>query len=485
MQKKLGNLFDNTSSDGIQGGKVLSANITLTIPEAIEKMDSIEGKDYDIDRKNNEKVLGSLIDGATRNEKANHIILTGKMEDENGEEVDYKHPKNGEINTADVLETLYTYDWKDDGKELRGLTDWIARDADSDDPEEAKRAGEAAASLIESMVSTNERFVNLTETGHSLNGEDDITFTRLNPEIADSYLGIYSSYIEDFSHQKSSDDYSYKGEDLEIPDRARVRFMQFIAGDEDSRETMVAETEAYRMSNIVDYENMTSGDAYDAASRNGKIQALIDSSLTNEAMDRENSTSDAEESLSKSKANGAKMFANAVISAIQGGAENNPIGGAVAEAAKSIAKDSISMSLDNMSEETKSNVNEYEPIASKDAGTAKRNFALQLLSSMEKNGDIEMKELEDKGLTTKDKNGMTYVMSGEHEQDKDKLGDLDSGINQALEGKKINFSDREMNASEYFSLYKESHGNKYDEVTDRYRARNKPDYENQNGIEEE
>ena len=147
----------------------------------------------------------SVVEVATRNEEANNILLTGKDFDGNK----YEHHENhAGMTPASALRSLYTIDWEDDGKAVRGLTDWIARDANSGSEETHRRAGKAAEALITILTTVDEKGKNpFLDT--PLGGKNYApSVAEINPQVLLGLASVYEAYLDDFSID--TDEFGYK-----------------------------------------------------------------------------------------------------------------------------------------------------------------------------------------------------------------------------------------------------------------------------------
>lgn len=147
----------------------------------------------------------SVVEVATRNEEANHILLTGKDFDGN----EYEHHENhAGMTPTSALRTLYTIDWEDDGKAVRGLTDWIARDADSGSEVARERAGEAAEALVDILTTADDKGKNpFLDT--PVGGKDyDRSVAEINHQVLLGLASVYEAYLDDFSID--TDEFGYK-----------------------------------------------------------------------------------------------------------------------------------------------------------------------------------------------------------------------------------------------------------------------------------
>ncbi|MFF8765331.1 hypothetical protein ACF07Q_12510 [Nocardiopsis dassonvillei] len=257
-------LFAHTSDD-MEGGYGLSTRLSLSAGAYIELWgDSTE-------HWVSSEEIGNLVDVAARNKDANYYLLTGDhLNPESG--VDYTDDK-----PTDALVNLFTYEWPDDGADIRGLTDWLAEDGASEDTDIKERADKAMDGFIEiitrpdiqeSLMRTGNQ-VDDTSTTEDEEGNEvteefewrDVSMGHLNPEIADSLAGIFETYIDTFADSSIIEGNSlttdmetdYNEDRLVISLDDRRTFAQFIAGNPGATERMLAATDNYTQDGIHQY----------------------------------------------------------------------------------------------------------------------------------------------------------------------------------------------------------------------------------------
>ncbi|MFE1167538.1 hypothetical protein [Nocardiopsis sp. NPDC058789] len=239
-----GTLADYLSSSGpgIKGGTEFSTSLLATTSSNIHFVD-FYGREPD------DSVYQDIIDVAARNPEANNIMLTGN--DFDGNEYEH-HERHQGVTPESFLSSIYTRDWPDDGSAVSKVTDWIDHFQASDEPEEVDLGSEAFLALLET-ITTPEMQERLGETRHSIEDEENdvtwenVSFTHLNPEIADSFADLFLNNIEamESSVGFSIDpdglkdpsvyevDSEYKGDgDLRIDPMTRLAFAEYIVGSE-------------------------------------------------------------------------------------------------------------------------------------------------------------------------------------------------------------------------------------------------------------
>lgn len=265
----------------------------------------------------------ALIDVATRNEDANHFLLTGELlNPEIGVEYEVldgphwdifgnKISENGDYPDPriEALAGILTTDWHDDGAVASQLTDWISRDSLSDDPDVKSRADWALAGLIESMAHPDLQ-PRLENTSSSVDdtrdlpgGEEEdfewknVSMGHLNPEIANSFADIFDAYVDEFaatgavSGEAGRDGSFVTGYSdrtgLQIGLDDRSLFARMVAGNPDASAQMFATTQEYVDQRINDFFTDPNEADHEAAPRSaGLLLNSVMNGISNEAIGR-------------------------------------------------------------------------------------------------------------------------------------------------------------------------------------------------------
>ncbi|MDS1272287.1 hypothetical protein RIF23_18515 [Lipingzhangella sp. LS1_29] len=270
------------------GGTEFSINLTSVLGEYMRRDDNFDiWGDAWPDRENtNEDNIASILDVATRNEEANHSVITG-----NGP---YSHPNYNDPER--ILEGLWGYDWNSDNEgAVSGLTNWIQESAHSESGSDRTRAREASESIIEYLS-------DLSDSGLGgilrMNTEGDNSgrgFAEYNPEIAGDISGIFFTYIEDVSHggyheseEIEGDSSTRQGDALRVNSDDMTDFLQvFMANEEISQNIFSGGAEKeislfYEASNAEDRSEVR-----EAGERAGRMQRIIQEAFINEMEERE------------------------------------------------------------------------------------------------------------------------------------------------------------------------------------------------------
>lgn len=261
----LNRLLGSASSD-LHAGEGLSASLALSLGNATEAQDGVGPWIEESD------ALG-LIEITGRNEDAMHGIFTGEFEhpflhDENGNFKDHPAFENNDEFIDKAMTGLYSTDWSDDGAAVRNMTDWIAEQADSDDPRETRRSEQGLVALVDRISGLKNE---LSETGHDVEGVmgdeevewKNVSFGHLNPEIADSLAGVFEAHVEIFADNEIvetsgnidgdiSTGYDFdKGPMVDLGDR--IDFVQLISGSPDAAARVIETADDYTMDSLSDY----------------------------------------------------------------------------------------------------------------------------------------------------------------------------------------------------------------------------------------
>ncbi|MFC5749786.1 hypothetical protein [Actinomadura rugatobispora] len=213
---------------------------------------------------------------ATRDIEANHAILTGDFEP-------------GEVGSAtpELLRSLFTHDWADDGAMAARLTDWIYEDGVDE-----RLAGEATAALINTVTGIGDGglYAALTDTNAGLD-----SMGMINPELSRGLGNIAVAYLDDFAAlQDDAETTSFAGGDLEVAYDARARFFELVAGDAGAATHLSAAVETFEHNNLLAYAGVPRENAAsEFGAANARLRAYLDAGLLNEAMDRTGNAHDA------------------------------------------------------------------------------------------------------------------------------------------------------------------------------------------------
>ncbi|MBB4934238.1 hypothetical protein F4561_005058 [Lipingzhangella halophila] len=406
----------------MEGGTDFSAHLTTTVGHVADE--SSKGS-YDSPGSDEVKggrdgaVLGSLLDASTVNKDANLMVLTGQ--DDSSE---YTHPQFGDVDPSGTLGGLFTYEWPDDGKSVRGLTDWIADDASSEDKAVRQRAGDAAAGLIE-HTTTNEMFNHLTDTGVEVGDDKDAAFTQFNPEIGESLTNIFFAHIDDFGRDYDGG-YEYKSGDtpdddkLLLDSRGRAHYLQYLVADENSAENVVGAVELHNLNAIDDYIN-NEATADGDGDRNGRLKGLLDSAISNEIMGRLEDSEIAHKEEEELKKKGMEKAADLALGNVPGW---NLYGSEV----KGYVGDILaSRPGDGQPEPISGNLENARDILDNSASSNSLETRLVALNALEERGDIDA---EDVSPELRDENGIVRSLNQLPQED---WGDISSTAGDDLE----------------------------------------------------
>ncbi len=314
----LGRLLGSANAH-VQGGEEFSINLTQSLGYALDG--SPEDHPY-----MSSWWLESLIDVSTRNEDANHAILTGEGK--------YEHPVHG-LDPEMTLRGLYTFDWEDEGAAASGITDWIWQQSDGEGWEQ-ERAKEAMASFMELFDSPE--FVDaLSGTGHDVEGKvtnemgelvdgtwHDASAGLVNPELAWGWSELFVAYIDEFSSGYGLDigstgvpDGQRDGSKLEdgrlyLDPHQRESFLQLAMGDGDAASYIYAESINFNMERIDEFIQGENGTSTEGAVESGVLRGLIDRALEQEAAVRETKNNQDNAYEQKVTTNGIDLLGSAI-----------------------------------------------------------------------------------------------------------------------------------------------------------------------------
>lgn len=303
--ESLGNLFGHVP-EGIEGGRGLSLTMGLTVgdalsdPHALHSFETIEHM---------ESVLGV----ATRNADANADMISGPGDW-------YEHPRlgsdmHGEEKRHAALEAIFTQEWTDGGAAASGYTDWIleAREAAGED---TQKVDEVAKDLIEFLTDKDryERMTDLTGGVYSGNqgeffGQNGLSFTQVNHEMANGLVNVFGAYVEEFSLNNTEEGVRFSDASgrMLIGEDERMRFLEYVAGGPEAATSMVAISEMHSQGLVSEmFENDLSPRG--AGQDTSRLDWLINSALINEAESRMSSEDDAKKEAYDRKVAGRELL---------------------------------------------------------------------------------------------------------------------------------------------------------------------------------
>ena len=276
------------SSDDLEGGYGFSTNLSLSLGTFMETWGS--GSDPWV----TSEELAELVDVASRNKDANSFLLTGEHVDGAEEPgVDYRS------DYRDVaVEGILTYEWHDEGATARQITDWMAEDLNSDNPEDRVRAQKAFSGFMETITDP-EMHSALTKTGVSVEEGESLytnaSFSQYNISLANSFADIFDSHIYSFSTGEVVDahgnpttgigEYDPDRGFVEMGSLERANFMQYLAGNDETAARLVESVDIYQQVELMAYLEGDSP-AESSARGAGSIQGLLEQALQMESDDR-------------------------------------------------------------------------------------------------------------------------------------------------------------------------------------------------------
>ncbi|MDT0331915.1 TPR repeat region-containing protein [Nocardiopsis lambiniae] len=283
--RALSHLLRHTD-DELRGGDAFSTNLTLGAGAYMHYWGAEGENGWVVSEE-----LAPLVEVGTRNEDANHYVLTGEYP--NGKTEIPGLPELAPHERTNAVEGILTYEWHDDGATARGLVDWMAEDALSEDDEVRERAGTAAAGFVET-VTTAEMQKALTDTGVDVGDSKDASFTEFNPELADAFAGVFDSYIFSFAESVIEDadnelitgvgDYNPETGGFNIGIQERAAYMQYLMGDEAAATRVINSASAYEYAATELY--IATGDNEVASLGPATLHSLIETGISMELADR-------------------------------------------------------------------------------------------------------------------------------------------------------------------------------------------------------
>ncbi|MBR8743431.1 hypothetical protein [Nocardiopsis sp. MG754419] len=290
--RDLGELFSHADPN-LRGGTEFSSNTTLAIGHYLDQDGARDLNAVD------DAGISALLDVTTRNEEANHRILTDTATPpwENSSDRRYQSASLPDFGTtSDALVSLYTHEWGDDGAAAAGLIDWIPDGAESDDGGRQRLAREAAEGLIQMTTGDDAVYDALTNTGVTVketvevDGEEieveypDAAFGRVNPALADAFGDVALAYLDDFRAPGNSNLPGEGNGEMYLGYTERQRFLQYAAADDDTVKELYGAASALDLDST--HRLLGEDEQADIAYRNATFRALLDAAVRTDTLDR-------------------------------------------------------------------------------------------------------------------------------------------------------------------------------------------------------
>lgn len=303
--RDLGDLFEHADPE-LRGGTEFSSNTTLALGHYLNQGGRVDGPSPE-----EATSISHLLDVTTRNEEANHRILTDSATPpwEYSDNPRYEGPSMPDFGSAaDALKGLYAHDWEDDGKAVAGLTDWIPEFSRGTSAQ-AEMAGTATVGLMEALAGEGDDTpfhdaADDSETRHSL------AVTEINPELTESLVRIYENYEDDFIlHENDTNRYAtVSGPEeryllhepgdraLHLTNGTKEGFLQLLIADDRTAPIITASVEELerRVINTA-VGDPTEGVAGVAGGRVGTIRTLLHDAMINEYTSRYDDSEEAKQ----------------------------------------------------------------------------------------------------------------------------------------------------------------------------------------------
>lgn len=336
MDMKALSAFMEHTDEGLQGGYGLSTNLHLTTGAFLDAWG--DTPDPDGVMPDSEQV-SHIIDAAGRNTDANYYMLTG--DHLNGEEgVDHG---DEDLRTR-ALEGTLTHEWHDDGRTARRLTDWLAEDVHSEDPDVRRRAGDGFAGFMETITDPDVHTA-LVNTGVDVTEGDneysDASFTQFNGELADSLADVFDAHVYSFANTDILDlnenpvtgigDFDPETGTVRLGAEERALYMQLLVGNDETAGRVVNTVDAYKQLESIAF--LESGNEATAARGAGQLQGLLERALY---LDSEDRTADLDKTIERNT-----QIAEFVVGEAGGLSERIPVIGKALSTGMGLAEESI------------------------------------------------------------------------------------------------------------------------------------------------
>nr|WP_152448029.1 hypothetical protein [Nocardiopsis alkaliphila] len=337
MDMKALSAFMEHTDENLEAGYGLSTNLHLSTGAFLDAWgDEVHGSD---DLLPDSEQVSHLLDVASRNKDSNYYILTG---DHLNEEPGVPYGDGGLREQA--LEGALTFEWHDDGHTARQLTDWLAQDVHSEDPEVSERAGDAFVGFMET-ITDSEMHDALTNTGVDVTeGDNDYSnasFTQFNGALADSLGDIFDAHIYSFANGDILDadgnavegigDFDHDTGYVRMGPDERAQYMQLLMGNDETAGRIVNSVDAYQQIEAIAY--LESGNEATSARGSAQLQGLLERALYLESVNR---SADLDEQIERET-----QIADFVVSEAGSLSEKIPVIGQGVSKGLDLGKDSI------------------------------------------------------------------------------------------------------------------------------------------------
>ncbi|WP_017605355.1 TPR repeat region-containing protein [Nocardiopsis alkaliphila] len=386
----LSELFTHTD-EHLEGGAEFSTRLMEAASREVERLGA-PGAGYHRD----DGDMSRFVEVATRNDDANHALLTGEYPEGVDADLPWSGP-SAEENRIKALEHLYTHDWGDDGEAVRGITDWIADGPSGGDDDTEGERREAALSALMELMESEDFQDSLFNTGEHVT-EDDVTWHNasaghLNPELADSFADIFIAFQDAFANTDglSGNTPLGGGEGIELTPEARMAFTQLAMGDPDAAGRVYSEALLRTAEAMEEYSTNTGERDPEAHVGAASLQALVEVALLNESIARETNNQEFVDYRNK--------VAISAINIVGGVAGDVEVSGLIVELAKSVAGEAFEVSGTSA---------EPQIEVSGDWMKSERMMGYALGVAAAKDPDL-MAELSEEGIAKRDESGDLYI----------------------------------------------------------------------------
>lgn len=234
-----------------------------------------------------EQTAQDLLGAGTRNNDANHALLTGKGSDELFGK-DTPGQSWQPYNRDNVLTPLMKHEWADDGAAASKMFSWIENDATSPNISTSTRAGEAAAGLSNYVTKNYDMLMNL-------DGDRTASLGQVNPRLVQGFSDALNPYVGELAgvDPKYLQTHGFNPPIDQVGEWERKNALKiFTLMDTDREASIQFNGKAIQLTGELQaaWANSALTDpanpAHQLASRIGTIQGLVDGGLDAEAADR-------------------------------------------------------------------------------------------------------------------------------------------------------------------------------------------------------
>lgn len=264
----LGGLLDHST---VSAGDGLSRELGLALGRVIPSIDGFE----DFSPNGTSTTWGeqvdamgrSFLDVIARNDVVSADLITGQ-------------DMPPEYSAEEFILDVYSFEWSDDGESAAGLTSFVSRNADSDDPGQRAMADDAMRALFDIVTRPGDQgFATLMDDVGTSGNPATSSLGQVNPEISAELGSLMASYLADFGLPEGN---AGALGDLTLADRGR--FTTLIMTDPTAGADLVSAVAVHNTEQLSGVTNSIA--AAEFGMQAGRLLGLVDVGAVHVVMDQ-------------------------------------------------------------------------------------------------------------------------------------------------------------------------------------------------------